>query len=146
MQTTNFLCAAILLSVPIYVVVAWVITASDGPGAGSDGLPNAVLWGLAAVGVAQIAVAQAVWSAMTRAAASRGTPAERLDGYRTAAIVAFALREATALFGLVLTLLTGDVRWCLALSALAALAMAVGWPRRSEMERLVADPDTRPIG
>ena len=146
MRTTTILCAAILLSIPIYAVVAWAVTVGGRSGIGSEGLPATVLWGLAAVGAAQLAVAQGVWTAMKRTAATKETAVERLDGYRNAAIVAFALREATAVFGLALTLLTGDLRWCLALSALALLAMAAGWPRRAEMERLAADPETRPIG
>jgi len=39
----------------------------------------------------------------------------------------------------VLTLLTGELAGCLALSAGALAAMLMGWPRRSAMERLASN-------
>jgi hypothetical protein len=45
----------------------------------------------------------------------------------------------------VITLLTGDLRWCLVLSAAAVLAMLLGWPRRADMVRLAGDPAAAPI-
>ena len=52
----------------------------------------------------------------------------------------------TAIVGLVITMLTGDLRWCLALAAAALLAMLLGWPRRADMARLAGDPAAAPIG
>ena len=72
--------------------------------------------------------------------------AERVASYRTAAIASFALRESVAIIGLVITFLSGDLRWCLGLAAAAALAMLLGWPRRADMVRLAGDPSAAPIG
>jgi len=60
--------------------------------------------------------------------------------------VSFAMRESAAIIGLVISLLTGDLRWCLALSAAAVLAMLLGFPRRADMVRLAGDPAAAPIG
>jgi len=145
-RTTNALCFAILTSIPIYAVVGWLVAGRTGFGSIGTALPGVAVWILAAIAVTDLALAQLVWLRMTRQAATKPTPAERLAAYRNAAVVAFALRESTAIIGLALTLLQGDPRWCLGLSALAALAMLLGWPRRADMARLAADPETRPIG
>ena len=145
-RITTVICAAILMSIPVYVLVAWVIVGQGIPGAVGVGLPQAAPWALGAVGVALLVAAQAVWGAMRRGAAAKPTPEERLASYRTAAIVSFALRESAAIVGLVITLLTGNLRWCLVLSAAAVLAMLLGWPRRADMVRLAGDPAAAPIG
>jgi len=144
-QVTIVICFAILASIPFYVAVAWMV-AGQYPGASGGGLPAVLFWVLAAVGIALLAAAQAVWAAMKRGAAARPTPAERLASYRTAAIVSFAMRESAAIIGLVISLLTGDLRWCLALSAAAVLAMLLGFPRSADMVRLAGDPAAAPIG
>lgn len=144
-RVTTVICAAILLAVPVYVAVAWIVV-GQGVGASGSALPPVLTWALAAVGAALLSVAQAVWAAMTRGAAARPTPAERLAAYRTAAIVSFAMRESAAIVGLAITLLTGDLRWCLGLGAAAVLAMLLGFPRRADMARLAGDPAAAPIG
>lgn len=48
-----------------------------------------------------------------------------------ATIVAFLLRQTTGVLGLAITLLTGDLVWCVALCVVALLAMGVDWPRRA---------------
>jgi len=145
-RSTTLVCAAIVVSVPIYVAVAWVL-ASTGSSASVGGeLPGILFWVLAVVAVAQLLIAQVVWGVMVRSASRKPAAVERLAAYRTATVVAFALRESTALIGLVLTLLGGDQRWCLGLSALAVVAMLLSWPRRADMVRLAADPATLPIG
>jgi len=144
-RVTIVVCLAILTSIPFYVAVAWMVA---GQRADADGvaLPAVLAWALAAVGLALLAAAQAVWATLKRGAAARPTPAERLASYRTAAIVSFAMRESAAIIGLVISLLTGDLRWCLALSGAAALAMLLGFPRSADMVRLAGDPAAAPIG
>jgi hypothetical protein len=129
----------------MYAVVAWALAGSETTGAVGDALPEMLIWVLVVVAVAQLLIAPVVWRAMVRAASARPTPAERLAGYRRATIVAFALREGTALIGFVLNLLDGDLRWCLGLSALAMVAMLLDWPRRTDVIRLAAAPETAPI-
>lgn len=144
-RVTIVVCIAILASIPCYVAVAWMV-AGQRSGTLVGGLPPVLVWALAAVGILLLAAAQAVWVAMKRGATARLTPAERLASYRTAAIVSFAMREAAAIVGLVISLLTGDLRWCLAFSAAAVLAMLLGFPRRADMVRLAGDPASAPIG
>ena len=144
-RVTIVICFAILASLPIYVAVAWMVVGQRAGAAGA-GLTPVLVWALAAAGIALLAAAQGAWAAMKRAAVARPTPSERLAAYRTATIVSFALREAAAIVGLVITMLTGDLRWCLALAAAAVLAMLLGWPRRADMVRLAGDPAAAPIG
>jgi hypothetical protein len=144
-RVTTVICAAIVLAVPVYVAVAWMVV-GQGVGASGGGLPSVLVWALASVGITLLAVAEAVWAAMKRSAAGRPTPADRLASYRTAAIVSFAMRESAAIIGLVIALLTGDLRWSFALSAAAVLAMLLGFPRRADMARLAGDPAAAPIG
>jgi len=144
-RVTTVVCLAILASIPFYVAVAWMVAGERADASGGT-LPPVLVWALAAVGIAMLAAAQAVWVAMKRGATARLTPAERLASYRTAAIVSFAMREAAAIVGLVTSLLTGDLRWCLALSAAAVIAMLLGFPRHADMVRLAGDPAAAPIG
>jgi len=144
-RITIVLCLAILASIPFYVAVAWMV-AGQRANASGGGLSEVLVWALAAVGIALLAAAQAVWATLKRGAAARPTPAERLASYRTATIVSFAMRESAAIIGLVISLLTGDLRWCLALSAAAVLAMLLGFPLRAHMVRLAGDPAAAPIG
>jgi len=144
-RVTTIICIAILASIPFYVAVAWIVV-GQGAGASGGGLPSVVTWALGAVGIAVLASAQAVWGAMKRNAAAKPTPAERVTSYRNAAIVSFALRESAAVIGLAITMLSGDLRWCLALSAAAVIAMLLGWPRRADIARLAGDPSSAPIG
>jgi hypothetical protein len=144
-RVTIVICIAILASIPFYVAVAWMVAGQRADASGG-GLPPVLVWVLGAFGIALLAAAQAVWAAMKRAAATRPTPAQRLASYRTAAIVSFAMRESAAIIGLVIALLTGDLRWCLALSAAAVLAMLLSFPRRADMVRLAGDTAAAPIG
>ena len=144
-RVTTVICTAILASIPLYVAIAWIVV-GQGAGRVAGGLPPVLTWALAAAAIVVLVIAQTVWAAMKRGAAAKPTPAERLALYRSAAVVSFALRESAAVIGLAITFLTGDVRWCLALSAAALLAMLLGWPRRADMQRLAGDPAAAPIG
>jgi hypothetical protein len=144
-RVTTVICIAILASIPLYVAIAWIVV-GQGAGELGGGLPPVLIWALGAVGIVVLVVAQAMWAAMKGSAAARPTPAERVASYRTAAVVSFALRESAAIIGLVITMLTGDLRWCVGLAAAAVLAMLLGWPRRADMQRLAGDPAAAPIG
>ncbi len=144
MRVASVICLAILIAVPIYIVVAYVVVGQN-PDGYTSGVGPAVPWILAAIAVAQIPVAAAVTSALKRSAASKSTVGDRLASLRVAIITGFALRESTTIIGLVITFLTGDLRWCLGLGALSMLSMLAAWPRRREAEALAADPATAPI-
>jgi hypothetical protein len=47
-------------------------------------------------------------------------------------LAAFLFRLATGALGLVITILTGDLVWCVTLCVVALLAMVVDWPQRGQ--------------
>jgi hypothetical protein len=144
-RTTSIVAAAIAATLPVYVAVAWLLTdRSDWTPTLSGPTIPVVTWAIAAIAIAELATAEVVFRVMAALAASRDTSTDRLAGYRSAIIVAFALREGAAIMGLVLTLLTGELVWCVALSAGALATMLAGWPKRSAMERLASE--VAPIG
>jgi F0F1-type ATP synthase membrane subunit c/vacuolar-type H+-ATPase subunit K len=136
--TTNIIAAAIAASVPIYMVIAWLVAPTLEKSEGGELVP--LLAGIFAVlSAGHLVLAQVLFASRVRAAEKLPTPEERLASYRVTVIIAFALREAVAIYGLVLSLLSGDPRWCLGFGAVALASMALGWPRRSAMERLASD-------
>ena len=58
-----------------------------------------------------------------------GDPNRRFTAYQTAYIAAFAMREAGALLGFILALLTGNPWWSWGLGTAALISMIVDWPR-----------------
>jgi F0F1-type ATP synthase membrane subunit c/vacuolar-type H+-ATPase subunit K len=99
---------------------------------------------LAVLSIGHLLAAQILFANRVRAAEKLPSPEQRLAGYRTAIILAFALREAIAVYGLVLSFLSGDVRWCLGFGAVALVSMLMGWPKSTTMERLCSE--VPPIG
>lgn len=138
-RTTTILAGAIAASVPIYMAVAWVVAPSVATASGNDDVVPLLAAIFAVLSAGHLVLAQLLFASRARAAEKLPTPEERLASYRVAVIIAFAIREAVALYGLVLTLLSGDPRWCLGFGVVALVSMALGWPRRSEMERLASE-------
>ena len=92
---------------------------------------------LAVVAVMLLALAPAVKRALFKRAEAEGFgsgPGPWLAAHRQATIAGLALREATAVLGFLLALLTGRLIWSYVGSGLALLAMAFDWPRRGELE------------
>jgi F0F1-type ATP synthase membrane subunit c/vacuolar-type H+-ATPase subunit K len=138
-RTTRIIAAAIAASVPIYMLIAWLVAPTvDSSGGDPNFIPLLAML-FAVVSVVQLAAAYLVFSARVRAAAEQDTSEERLAGYRVAMIIAFALREAVAIYGLMLSLLSGDARWCIGFGLVALVSMVLGWPRRSEIDRLASE-------
>ena len=121
-RTTQIIAGAIMATVPIYVVVAVTVGATTVP-------PDAGR--LHSMAVAFLARREP-------------TPLRRLAAYRVAVIIAFALRETVAIYGLALSLSTGDPNWVIGFGIVALVTMAIGWPRRSHMLELATD--VQPIG
>jgi hypothetical protein len=91
----------------------------------------------APLAVALLAVAPAMKRAIFKRAESAGFggDVERwLAAHRTAVIVAAALREGSAILGLLMSLLSGQPRWSYLFSALAVVALLVDWPKPGELE------------
>jgi hypothetical protein len=142
-RVTNLICFAIMMSVPIYMVVAWILVAQGGLG---TRLENTVATALAVAAGGLLVGARVVFDRLKAAAAAKSTVSDRLAAYRTAAIIAFAMREGIAIIGLMVTLLGGDLRWAFGFGAIAMLAMLIGWPKKAEMVRLASDSAAAPIG
>jgi F0F1-type ATP synthase membrane subunit c/vacuolar-type H+-ATPase subunit K len=138
-RTTNIIAAAFAASIPIYMLIAWLVAPTvDTSESDPNFIPLLALL-FAVVSVFQLAAAHLVFSARVRAAEEQDTPEDRLAGYRVAMIIAFALREAVALFGLMLSFLSGDARWCIGFGLVALVSMMLAWPRRSEIDRLASE-------
>lgn len=129
------LAGALAASVLIYSGIAWFLTGEAAAvGFEPPGLPHPWPWVLAGIGVALLLVAPLL-EARIKAAGAGKAPDRSLAAFRTATVVGFALREAAAVFGLVIAVTTGDPLWCYVLSAAALVAMAGAWPSQSRLER-----------
>lgn len=138
-RLTGIIAAAVAASIPIYMVIAWMVApASESAGLGEAELR--ILSGvLAFLGVGNLVIAQVLFARGVSRAKTHSTAEQRIASYRTAVIIAFAVREGVAIYGLVLSFLSGDPRWASGFGAVALASMLMGWPKRSEMERLGAE-------
>jgi len=138
-RLTIIIAGALAASVPLYMFIAWMVTptiaGSDGPG--EDVQTLAVI--LAMMSLGTLFLAQILFAKGLSKAEIMPTPGQRLGGYRVAIIVAFAVRESVAIYGLILSFLSGDMRWCFGFGVVALASMLLGWPKRSAMERLAAE-------
>ena len=140
-RTLLVICGAIVASLAIYTGVAAVVLQQSGGSLGEESLPPLLPAILASVGVTMLLGAGFVSSLILGPARQPGrTVEERLAAYFQSVIVGFAVREGAGVLGLVITLLSGDLKWVLGLSGAAAIAMAVAWPRREKMSDLVNAP------
>ncbi len=57
-----------------------------------------------------------------------------LKKHKMSVIVTLALREGAAFVGMVIGMLGGEMELGLGVAALAVLTMAIGWPKRGELE------------
>lgn len=92
-----------------------------------------MIFSLVAVGLALLVAAPSVKRAIFKRADAEGfdgNPEKRCAAWQKATIVAFALREAGGLIGLVLTAITGSPGWIWGLGSAALIAMALDWPKR----------------
>ncbi len=136
--TLHIICAAFVVATLLYGGVGWFVVTSSSvelPSAAKPGglalvMATAAILLLLAAPLAQRLLAQ------DREARPGIMPSVPFETYRQAVIVAFAVREGAAIFGLVITLLLRDIRWVLGLGAVAVLTMLLGWPTEAGWERL----------
>jgi len=140
----NIIAFALVVSVFAYMVVAWVVAPTIAEVGGDAKMMQMMAAILAIVSLGHLVAAQMLFAIRVRAAEKLPTPEQRLGSYRIAIILSFALREAVAVYGLILSFLSGDARWSLGFGAVAAISMLLGWPKRSAMERLGSE--VPPIG
>lgn len=140
----NIIAVALVASVLVYMVVAWVVAPTIAEAGGDAEFIQLLAAILAIVSLGHLVAAQMLFAIRIRSAAKLPTPEQRLASYRVAIILSFALREAVAVYGLILSFLSGDPRWCLGFGAVAVVSMLLGWPKRSAMEQLGSE--VPPIG
>jgi len=131
------ICGALMWSVLIYVGLAWFLGRQGAAGNMTKALPAALPGALLVAAALLLLASNRVPRMMLARAAEpdeAGGAIVPIQAVQSAYVVGFALRETVAIFGLVLTLTSGDMIWVLALSAVAILAMVAGWPTRSRVE------------
>ena len=146
--TLHLICGALAAATVVYAGVGWVVVARDTLELPPLARPGALALSMAVAAVLLVLAAPLCQRlvAEDREARQSMMPSVPFETYRQAIIVAFALREGAAVLGLVITLITRDVRWVLALGAGALLAMGLGWPKPATWELLNQDPRAHWLG
>jgi hypothetical protein len=136
LRILNVICFALAASVGLYMAIAWLVlevVGFEAPLASGVGyLPQL----LSLLGFLPLILAPLVSGSLLKkiSTADQETSPEQVGtAFQTATVVGFALRESGAVVGLVLSLLTGQLFWCLALGGASLLAMMMGWPRREHL-------------
>lgn len=136
----NVVCMGLIASVAAYAVIAWFL--GDDSVMAGPALPEGLGWIGVAVAAALLVAAPIVQRKNIEGTIRRQRPEEgavaALEGYRLGTLLAFLLRDGAAIVGLMLTILTGEPMWCYALGAATVVAMIWGWPRREDLERVLA--------
>jgi hypothetical protein len=130
----QILCFAILMSVVMVNVVLTILSISGDlpPKPVPPNLPVILF----AIGLTLLVSSGAVKRAVFKRADAEGFDGDLgkvFNAYQTATILAFALREAGALLGFILALLTGDPWWSWGLGGAAVIAMIFDWPKREQL-------------
>ena len=116
-----------LMTIVMFFVVALLARPERGAEADAGDIPP-LLYALAALGLSLVIASFAVKGAFYRRATEQGQPAQLQTGF----ILALALCESAALFGLVGLFVTGN-DYAYALIALGALGEALHFPRREQV-------------
>jgi hypothetical protein len=143
-RVNTLIAVALVASVLAYMAIAWFVAPTTVESSGDAEFIQLMATILAVLSLGHLVAAQMLFAIRARAAAKLPMPEQRLGAFRIAFILSFALREAVAVYGLILSLLSGDARWCLGFGAVALISMLLGWPKRSAMNRLAAE--VPPIG
>ncbi len=137
----QILCAALLGSLAVYGAVVMAVPLQTPPA-----LPQgeALLWGFAFLAGVNLVTIMPVYRAMLsgprRVYAVGQQPERLLAAHSSAHMVAFARLEGVSILGLVLDFLTGRQDWFWIFTAIAAVGMALLWPRRDKIAALLAVP------
>jgi hypothetical protein len=130
----HILCGAILASLALVNAVLVILLARGEltPAPISRSVPIVLF----AVGLVLLVTAPAIKGAVFKRAGAEGFGGEIekvFNAYRSANIVAFALREAAGLIGFVLAVLTANTWWSWGLGGAAVIAMIFDWPKREHL-------------
>lgn len=148
LATLQVICGALAGSSAMLGLVGWLVVGPlevRTPVAPPPDLPGLPLF-LTALAAILLLTASRLRASLLRRVPPRlpgvgDDPAPVLAAYQRASIVCWALFEGIAVVGLVLSLLTGEVRYAAIFSIAAVLSILVRWPRRSEVERLLRRRD-----
>lgn len=133
-RTVTILAGAFAASVLAFMIVAAFLVAS---GVFSEGSP-AILELLPVIGVTLLALPVAAPVVARKIIEAAGdTVDDVLRGWTQAHTVAMAMREGMGLAGVTLALVAGSVPWIVGFGAVSLAAIALGWPRRTELEERV---------
>lgn len=141
-QILQFICAALVLSLTLYVGVAGMLIHDEPP---VEQVPTALPWIMLGFAAVLVTAGHAVAAAIQKRAPGPDTPDARLSAYRSSIIAGFALREAAGIVGLAVAVIVGDWRWAAIMAILAALGMVIGWPRRAAFDKFLDPTAVRPI-
>jgi hypothetical protein len=130
----QIVCFAVLTAVVMVNVVLVILLTSGNlkPAPVSPNLPVVLF----PIGLALLVSSGAVKRAVFKRAAAEGFDGDLgkiFTAYQNATIIAFALREAGALIGFILALLTGNLWWSWSLGGAAVVAMIFDWPKRERL-------------
>lgn len=128
------ICGAMLLGIGALNVVA-VFLPWMRPGRPAA-LSNVAFTALLVTAVVLLVASSAVMRAIYKRADAEGFEGDRdraLAAYAASTLAAFRLRAVAALLGFGLTAVTINPWWSWGLGGAAAIAMLLGWPRRSEV-------------
>lgn len=134
------ICGVLILAAANYIFIGKLICNS-----GSEMDSDPVLVGvLAVVALLFLGLAAVVYRIMMQRIPANSTVEARIAKWKIATILSFAVRETTAIFGFVLTMLTGDLRWVVGLAGITVLFMLYAFPRWSTFEKSLKE--VPPIG
>jgi len=137
---------AMMASVGIYVALAtFLVGSEDAPERLAGTLPSLLPAALVVVAALLVAAAQVLHRLQLGRLRAAADAVSALAEYRKVHLVSLALSESAAIFGLVLTLLYGDLRWCFGFAAVALASMAVLWPSRGRLAALLSPVERAPI-
>lgn len=131
-QMLTMFCLAIMSGVVIFGVVAGYIHYSGMLEPTLAEIPFA-REALVAVGILMMLSVPRVGNALGPSPSDHSVEVV-LKKHRMSVIVTFALREGAAFIGMVIGILGGEMELGLGVAALAVLTMAIGWPKRGELE------------
>lgn len=134
----RIVCATLAAAPVLYAGLATYVNRRFGPLIADDGTAaEALPWVLLTVGLALLVAAPKAARAVFMQARRRDAtsdPESLTQAYLQGTILAFAVRESTAVLGLLAALVTGEPLWAWTAAALTVAAMALGWPRWGALE------------
>jgi hypothetical protein len=131
------ICRALAGTVMLFAILSWTLTREAG-----GGLPPVVPLALSLFAAVLILLSSRFRSsvlrrAFPRSAELRASPETVLAAYGKATLISFAILEAAALLGLVVSMTSGSAYHGIVLCVATLFAMLTRWPRAAEVDRLL---------